>query len=109
MTPDHVSSRYHQSQRNQFICKGTVVPIDGAKLMAFFCRNWLGACWSRWAGLSIRVDVQPSKKGWSDGGFAGRLSDAYVNFLRGEKQRPTVDGFVIAYLSSVELLDIYRG
>ena len=36
MTPAHVSSRYHQSLRNQLICKGTVVPTDGAKLMVFF-------------------------------------------------------------------------
>ena len=36
MTPAHVSSRYHQSLRNQFICKGTIVPTDGAKLMVLF-------------------------------------------------------------------------
>ena len=36
MTPTHVSSRYHQSLRNQFICKGTVVPIDSANLMVLF-------------------------------------------------------------------------
>ena len=30
VTPAHVSSRYHQSLRNRFICKGTVVPTDGA-------------------------------------------------------------------------------
>ena len=34
--PAHVSSRYHQSLRNQFICKGTIVPTDGAKLMVLF-------------------------------------------------------------------------
>ena len=36
VTPDHVSSRYHQSLRNRFICKGTIVPTDGAKLMVLF-------------------------------------------------------------------------
>ena len=36
MTPAHVSSRYHQSLRNQLICKGTVVPTDGAKLRVLF-------------------------------------------------------------------------
>ena len=33
VTAAHVSSRYHQSLRNQLICKGTIVPIDDAKLM----------------------------------------------------------------------------
>ena len=36
MAPAHVSSRYHQSLRNQLICKGTVVPTDDAKLMGAF-------------------------------------------------------------------------
>ena len=36
VTPAHVSSRYHQSLRNRFIYKGTIVPTDGAKLMALF-------------------------------------------------------------------------
>ena len=36
LTPTYVSSRYHQSLRNQLICKGTVVPIDDAKLMVLF-------------------------------------------------------------------------
>ena len=36
VTPAHVSSQYHKSLRNQFICKGTAVPTDGAKLMALF-------------------------------------------------------------------------
>ena len=33
VTPAHVSSRYHQSFRNQLIYKGIVVPTNGAKLM----------------------------------------------------------------------------
>ena len=36
VTSVHVLSRYHQSLRNQFTCKGTIVPTDGAKLMMFF-------------------------------------------------------------------------
>ena len=36
VTPAHVSSQHHQSLRNQFICKGRVVPTDGAKLMVLF-------------------------------------------------------------------------
>ena len=36
VTPAHVSSQYHQSLKNQFSFRGTVVPIDGAKLMVFF-------------------------------------------------------------------------
>ena len=47
------------------------------------------------------------------GGMAGGVSAASpmpksISFLRNGK-RSTVDGFVIAYLSSVELLGIYRG
>ena len=36
MTLARVSSRYHQSLGNQLICKGTIVPIDNAKLMVLF-------------------------------------------------------------------------
>ena len=36
VTLAHVSSQYHQSLRNQFICRGIVVPTDGAKLMVLF-------------------------------------------------------------------------
>ena len=36
VTPAHVSSLYHQSLRNQFICKGTVVLTDGAKMTVIF-------------------------------------------------------------------------
>ena len=36
MTLAFVSSKYHQSLRNQFICRGTVVPTEGAKLMVLF-------------------------------------------------------------------------
>ena len=36
VTPAHVSSRYHQSLRNQFTSKGIVVPTNGNKLMVFF-------------------------------------------------------------------------
>ena len=40
VAPAHVSSQYHQSLRNQLICKGTVVPTDDAKLMVFFLMVW---------------------------------------------------------------------
>ena len=36
VTSVHVSSRYHQSLRNQFTCKGIIVPTYGAKLRMFF-------------------------------------------------------------------------
>ena len=36
VTPAHVSSQYHQSLRNQFTCKGIVVPTDDTKLMVLF-------------------------------------------------------------------------
>ena len=58
---------------------------------------------------SSRIDIQPAHKGWS----GGRMSVASpmpksVSFLRKGK-RSTIDSFVIAYLSLVELLDIYHG
>ena len=40
VTPAHVSSQYHKSLRNQLICKGTIVPTDGAKLMVLFLSVW---------------------------------------------------------------------
>ena len=47
VTPAHVSSRYHQSLRNKFTCKGTVIPTDDAKLMVLILlilgRNVLGS------------------------------------------------------------------
>ena len=48
-----------------------------------------------------RIDVQHAQKGWSDGGMPGASPmPKSVSFLRHGK-RSTVDGFVIAYLSSV--------
>ena len=53
--------------------------------------------------------MQPAQKGWSSGGVsATSLMLKSVSFLRKGK-RSTVDGFVIAYLSLVELLGIYHG
>ena len=75
VTPAHVSSRYHQSLRNQLICKGTIVPTDGAKLMVLFL---LKSGWSLMESLgrsSGRIDIQPAHKGWSDGGCVGRRSN----------------------------------
>ena len=40
VTHAHVSSRYHQSLRNQLICKGIVVPTDSAKLMVLVLSVW---------------------------------------------------------------------
>ena len=56
---------------------------------------------------SGRIDIQPAQKGWS-GGSVSAASPMHkpVSFLRKGK-RSTVDDFVIAYLSSVELLGIY--
>ena len=52
-------------------------------------------------------------KGWSGGGGGGGVPTAspmpkLASFLRKGK-RSIVDGFVIAYLSLVELLSIYNG
>ena len=71
----HVSSRYHQSLRNQFICKETVVLTDGAKLMVLFL-SILG--WSLLESLGLssgRINIQLAQKGWFGEGCAGRLSD----------------------------------
>ena len=76
MTSAHVSSRYQQSLRNQLICKGTVVPIDGSKLMVLFI-SILG--WSLLESLgrsSGQVDIQPAHEGLSGGGCVGHLFDA---------------------------------
>ena len=40
VTPAHVPSRYHQSLRNQLICKGIVIPTDDSKLMVLFLSVW---------------------------------------------------------------------
>ena len=85
MTLGHVSSRYHQSLRNQFICKGAVVPIDSAKLMVLFSID---------TGLEplgvTRLDhrtgsmynLQPALKGWSVGGVPTSSSmPKLVSFL----------------------------
>ena len=53
--------------------------------------------------------MQPALKGWSGGGVpTASPMPKSVSFLRKGK-RSTVCGFVIAYLSLVELLGIYRG
>ena len=53
VTPAHVSSQYHQSLRNQFIFKGTIAPINDAKLMVLF--------------LSILGRIFLESLGWSYG------------------------------------------
>ena len=70
MTPAHVSSRYHQSLRDRLICKGTVVPIDNAKLMVFFLLILAGACWSRWAVCLAESIYNLHKKGVRRGVFS---------------------------------------
>ena len=61
VTPAHVSSRYHQLLRNQFICKGTVVPTDDAKLMVLFLsirgKSVLGSL-----GRSVGLDRRTTSK-----------------------------------------------
>ena len=53
--------------------------------------------------------MQPAQKGWSNGGESTASSmPKSVSFLRKGK-RSTVNGFVIAYLSLVELPGIYHG
>ena len=109
MTPAHVSSRYHQSLRNQLICKGTVVLTDGAKLMVLFLAI-LG--WSLLESLgrsSGRINIQPAQKGWSGRGMSTTSPmPKLVSFLRKGK-RSIIDSFVITYLSSVELHGVYHG
>ena len=55
VTSAHVSSQYHQSLRNQFICKGTVVPTDSAKLMVLFL-SILGRSSLESLGWSVGTD-----------------------------------------------------
>ena len=114
MTPAHVSSRYHQSLRNQLICKGIVVPTDDTKLMVFFLSK-LG--WSyglepvETSGMirqSCTIRNLHKKGGLTRGVSAASSMPKSVSFLQKGK-RSTVDGIVIAYLSSVEFLGIYRG
>ena len=109
LAPAHVSSRYHQLLRNRLICKGTVVPINGAKLMVLFLSK-LG--WSSLESLgrsSGRIDIQPAHKGWSGGGAStASWMPKSVSFLRKGK-RSTIDGSVIVYLSMVELFGSYHG
>ena len=58
---------------------------------------------------SGRIKIQPAHKGWSErGASATSLMPKSVSFLRKEN-RLTVDGSVIAYLSLVELFDVYHG
>ena len=57
---------------------------------------------------SSRIDMQPAQKGWSGGGvLAASPMPKSVSFLR-KRKRSTVEGFVIAYLSLVELFGIYH-
>ena len=53
--------------------------------------------------------MQLAQKGWSGGGVptASPMPKSVSSSRKGK--RSTVDGFVIAYLSSVELLYIYHG
>ena len=93
MTPAHVSSRYHQSLRNQLICEGTVVPTNGGRYHQLICEGTFvptnGAKlmvlflsildWNLLESLGRsldRIDIQPAQKGWSGGRCVGRLSDA---------------------------------
>ena len=76
VAPAHVSSRNHQSLRNQLICKEIVVPTDDAKLMVL---SLLILGWSLLESLgrsSSQIDIQPAQKGWSREGCVGRLFDA---------------------------------
>ena len=109
MTLAPVSSRYHQSLRNRLICKGTVVPTDDAKLMVLFL-SILGWSLLESPGRSSGwIDLQPAQKGWSSRSVStASPMPKSVSFLRKGK-RSTVDGFVIVYLSLMELLGIYRG
>ena len=109
MTPAHVSSRYHQSLINQLICKGTVIPTDGAKLMVLFL-SILGWSLLESLGQSIGLDrCTTCKKWWSDEGMSAASSmPKSVSSLR-KGERSIVHSIVIAYLSLVELLGIYHG
>ena len=100
-----ISIRNHQSLRSRFICKETVVPTDGAKRMVLLL---LILDWSLLESLG-RIDIQPAQKGWFGGGMPATSPMAKsVSFSRKGK-KSIVDGFVIAYLSLVELFCIYHG
>ena len=105
----HVSNRYHQSLRNQLIYKGTVVPTNSAKLMVLFL-SILG--WSLLESLgrsSSQIDIQPAQKGWSGKGMPVASSMPKSVFFLRKGKRSVVDSFVITYISSMKLLDIYHG
>ena len=105
LTLTSISIRNHQSLRSRFICKETVVPTDGAKLMVLLLSI---LDWSLLESLG-RIDIQPAQKGWFSGGMPATSPMAKsVSFSRKGK-KSIVDGFVIAYLSLVELFCIYHG
>ena len=72
VTPTHVSSRYHQSLRNQFICKGTVVstttPTDGDFSIDTGLEPLKVIGQARRTGSMY--NLQPALKEWSDGGVS---------------------------------------
>ena len=76
--------------------------------MVFFYRYWAGACWSRWVVRRAESIYNLHRKGGPAGGVpATSPMPKSVYFLRKGK-RSTIDNFVIAYLSLVELLGIYH-
>ena len=60
VTPARVSSQYHQSLRNRFICKGTVVPTNDAKLMVLFL-SILGRSFLELLGRSVGPDSRTTR------------------------------------------------
>ena len=110
MAPSHVSSRYHQSLRNQLICKGTVILTYGAKLMVLFL-SILGWSLLESLGTIFRAGLMYNlhkRSGPVRCVSAASPMPKPISFLRKGK-RSTMDGLAIAYLSLVELLDIYHG
>ena len=92
------------------ICKGTIVPKDGAKLMVLFL-SILGWSLLESFGSVCRAELiyNVHKKGGPAGGvLAASPMPKSVSFSRKGK-RSTIDGLVIVYLSSMELLGIYHG
>ena len=109
LAPTLVSIRIHQSLRSRFICKETVVPTDGVKLMVLLL-SILGWSLLESLGRSVGPDryTTCTERVVRWGNAATSLMAKLVSFSRKGK-RLIVDGFVIEYLSLVELFCIYHG
>ena len=82
---------------------------DGAFSIETGLELWASACRNLRVDPSGLHDLQPVEKGWFGGRVPGPAPmPRLVSFLR-KRKKSTVYGFLITYLSLVELLSIYHG